>query len=145
VTEGPYDYIIVGAGSAGCVLANRLTEDPKINVLLLEAGGSDAHPMISIPKGIAFTLSNPKYAWFYRTEPFGPLGQVEYWARGKVLGGSSSVNGMVYNGDPRPTTTASKRWATQAGGGTKCSAFSRAWKTTRSVNPICGAQAAPFR
>jgi choline dehydrogenase len=97
VNEGPYDYIIVGAGSAGCVLANRLTEDPKINVLLLEAGGPDSHPMISIPKGIAFTLSNPKYAWFYRTEPFGPVGQVEYWARGKVLGGSSSVNGMVYN------------------------------------------------
>lgn len=97
MNEGPFDYIIVGAGSAGCVLANRLTEDPNINVLLLEAGGQDSHPMISIPKGIAFTLSNPKYAWFYRTEPFGPIGQVEYWARGKVLGGSSSVNGMVYN------------------------------------------------
>ncbi|MDR6639549.1 GMC family oxidoreductase [Paenarthrobacter nitroguajacolicus] len=97
MNKGTYDYIIVGAGSAGCVLANRLTEDPKITVLLLEAGGADSHPMISIPKGIAFTLSNPKYTWFYPTEPFGPNGQVEYWARGKVLGGSSSVNGMIYN------------------------------------------------
>lgn len=95
--NGTYDYVIVGAGSAGCVLADRLSSDPAISVLIIEAGGSDAHPMVSIPKGIAFTLRNPKFAWFYPTQPFGPKNQVEYWARGKMLGGSSSVNGMVYN------------------------------------------------
>lgn len=97
MSDGPYDYIVVGAGSAGCVLASRLSEDPSTSVLVLEAGGGDSFPMISIPKGIAFTLKNPKYAWYYPTEPFGPKGQREVWIRGKVLGGSSSVNGMVYN------------------------------------------------
>jgi choline dehydrogenase len=97
VNTGPYDYIVVGAGSAGCVLVERLSLDPGNNVLVLEAGGGDSYPMIAIPKGIAFTLKNPKYAWYYQTEPFGPKGQREVWMRGKVLGGSSSVNGMVYN------------------------------------------------
>lgn len=97
MNDGPYDYIIIGAGSAGCVLASRLSEDPRISVLVLEAGGNDSFPMIKIPKGIAFTIKNPKYAWYYPTEPFGPNGQREVWIRGKVLGGSSSVNGMVYN------------------------------------------------
>ena len=64
---------------------------------MLEAGGGDSFPMIAIPKGIAFTIKNPKYAWYYPTEPFGPHGQRELWIRGKVLGGSSSINGMVYN------------------------------------------------
>lgn len=97
MTQGPYDYIVVGAGSAGCVVAAKLSEDPATTVLLVEAGGSDNHPMVSIPKGVAFTLSNPKLAWYYPTQPFGPNGQTEYWLRGKMLGGSSSVNGMVYN------------------------------------------------
>ena len=66
------DYIIVGAGSAGCALANRLSVDPRINVLLLEAGPSDKNPLIKIPKGFAKLLGNPKYAWNFPQQPFPP-------------------------------------------------------------------------
>ena len=92
-----FDYVIVGAGSAGCVLANRLSADPGVSVLLIEAGGSDRHPFVHIPKGLAFLPGNAKMTWQYWTAPFGPFGQSEPWARGKLLGGSSSINGMVYN------------------------------------------------
>ncbi|MEM7460836.1 MAG: choline dehydrogenase [Pseudomonadota bacterium] len=92
-----FDYIIVGAGSAGCVLANRLTEDGTSTVLLLEAGGKDTSMMIHIPVGYAQTLKDPKVNWLYETEPDpGTNDRVHTWPRGKVLGGSSSINGLLY-------------------------------------------------
>ncbi len=92
-----FDYIVVGAGSAGCVLANRLSEDPRNQVLLIEAGGRDTSPLVRVPKGFGKMLSNPKLAWQYPVRPIGSSQRVEQWARGRMLGGSSSINGMVYN------------------------------------------------
>jgi choline dehydrogenase len=92
-----YDYIIVGAGSAGCVLANRLSRESGHRVLLIEAGGSDRSPLIQVPLGYGLTFSHPRYNWMYNTEPDPALGnRSSYWPRGKVLGGSSSINAMVY-------------------------------------------------
>lgn len=92
-----FDYIIVGAGSAGCVLANRLSADPSVRVLLLEAGGRDTNPWIHIPVGYFRTLHNPKTDWCYKTEPEPELkGRSLDWPRGKTLGGSSSINGLLY-------------------------------------------------
>ena len=92
-----FDYIIVGAGSAGCVLANRLSEDPSNSVLLLEAGGPDDNPWIHIPVGYFKTLHNPETDWRYRTEPDTGLGGRSLdWPRGKTLGGSSAINGLLY-------------------------------------------------
>jgi choline dehydrogenase len=101
------DYIIVGAGSAGCVLANRLSADGKARVLLLEAGGDDrptrepgqflSNLMIHVPVGYSQTLKDPKVNWLYSTQPDpGTGGRVHVWPRGKVLGGSSSINGLIY-------------------------------------------------
>jgi choline dehydrogenase len=98
VTAIDYDYIIVGAGSAGCVLANRLTASGRHRVLLLEAGPSDRHPWIQIPIGYGKTFYNPRVNWMYRSEPVPGLDhRVVYFPRGKVLGGSSSINAMVYS------------------------------------------------
>ena len=104
-----YDYIIVGAGSAGCVLANRLSADPANRVLLIEAGGSDMNPWIHIPVGYFKTMHNPATDWCYVTEPDeGIASRRLQWPRGKVLGGSSSLNGLLYvRGQPQDYD----RWA----------------------------------
>ena len=92
-----YDYIIVGAGSAGCVLANRLSEDPNISVCLLEAGPSDWHPFIHMPAGLAKLVGKKGVNWDYSTAPDPHMNNRSlWWPRGKVLGGSSSINAMCY-------------------------------------------------
>ncbi len=92
-----YDFIIVGAGSAGCVLANRLSADPGTRVLLLEAGGRDNYPWIHIPVGYLYCIGNPRTDWGYHTAPQAGLhGRSLLYPRGKVLGGCSSINGMLY-------------------------------------------------
>jgi choline dehydrogenase len=94
---GTFDYVIVGAGTAGCVLANRLSADPTVRVLLLEAGGKDDWIWIHIPVGYLYCIGNPRTDWCYRTEPCEGLnGRSILYARGKVLGGCSSINAMVY-------------------------------------------------
>ncbi len=91
------DFVIVGAGSAGCVMAARLSEDPATKVILLEAGGEDKNMWIHIPLGFGKTFADPRVNWCYETEPDpGAGGRKIFWPRGKVLGGSSSINGMVY-------------------------------------------------
>ena len=98
-----YDYIVIGAGSAGCVLANRLSADPANRVLLLEAGGKDWYPWIHIPVGYFKTMHNPLTDWRYKTEPDPGLdGRSIDWPRGKTLGGSSAINGLLYvRGQPQ--------------------------------------------
>ncbi|MEO5677835.1 MAG: choline dehydrogenase [Usitatibacter sp.] len=92
-----FDYIVVGAGSAGCVLANRLTESGRHRVLLLEAGPEDRYPWIHIPIGYAKTMFHPRYNWGFHTEPEPHMdGRRLYWPRGRCLGGSSSINGLIY-------------------------------------------------
>jgi choline dehydrogenase len=113
VIESTHDYVIVGAGSAGCVLASRLSARGTLRVLLLEAGGPDSSPYIRMPAGLARLVGNPRIDWRYYTEPEPELlGRRLYWPRGRVLGGSSSINAMCYTrGHPRDYD----EWAALAG------------------------------
>jgi choline dehydrogenase len=96
-SAGEYDYIIVGGGTAGCVLANRLTRRKNLEVLLIEAGGRDDYMWIHIPVGYLYCIGNPRTDWLFNTEPDPGLGgRALIYPRGKVLGGSSSINGMIY-------------------------------------------------
>ncbi|RZI70679.1 MAG: FAD-binding protein, partial [Variovorax sp.] len=94
---GSFDYVIVGAGSAGCVLANRLSADPAVRVCVVEAGDTDWYPWIHVPIGYFYTINNPRTDWCYSTEPCANVaGRAIKYPRGRVLGGSSSINAMVY-------------------------------------------------
>jgi choline dehydrogenase len=110
-----FDYVIVGAGSAGCVLADRLSADGSRRVLLLEYGGSDRSIFIQMPSALSIPMNMPKYNWFYHTEPEPHLdGRRMHTPRGKVLGGSSSINGLVYiRGNPQDF----ERWAQEGAAG----------------------------
>jgi choline dehydrogenase len=115
MAEDTFDYVIVGAGSAGCVLADRLTESGEHSVLLLEYGGSDRSILIQMPAALSYPMNMPRYNWFFYTEPEPGLGGRRlHTPRGKVLGGSSSINGLVYvRGNPLDF----ERWASEGARG----------------------------
>ena len=96
-TLGPFDYVIVGAGTAGCVLANRLSADPRVSVCLLEAGGNDNYIWVHIPVGYLYCMGNPRTDWGFKTEAEAGLnGRTLNYPRGRILGGCSAINGMIY-------------------------------------------------
>ena len=132
-----FDFIIIGAGSAGCVLAERLTAHGRHKVLLLEAGGSDKRFFVHMPLGYGKLFYNPQVNWMYRAEPDpGLAGQSDYWPRGKLLGGSSSINAMVYIRGHRKDYD---DWE-KAGNSGWCPwrAAGRCWKGRHGISIGCG-------
>ena len=143
-TGDSFDYVIVGAGAAGCVLANRLTETPGVTVCLLEAGPPDRNPWIHIPAGFTKTLFDPAFTWQFKTEPTEMTGgRAIATTQGRTLGGGSSVNGMVYNrGQPADLDNWAQRgnrgWATT----TSCPTTARARCGLAPAENVAGAAAA---
>lgn len=92
-----YDYIIVGAGAGGCVLADCLSRDPRVQVLVIESGGLSRNPLINVPKGFYFLIDNPRYTYAYPTTPVSGAERAEVWRRGRLVGGSTAINGLIWN------------------------------------------------
>ena len=125
------DYIVVGAGSAGCVLANRLSEDGAHAVCLLEAGPRDRYPWIHIPIGYGKTMFHKEVNWGYYTDPDpNMLGRRIYWPRGRTLGGSSAINGLIYIRGQRADYDAWAAAGNPAGAGKTACPTSAGWRTT---------------
>src|SRR5437764_12700229 len=128
-----YDYIVVGAGSAGAAVAHRLSADPRNKVLLLEAGAA-SHPWSFIPVGSARLITNPAANWLYSAEPEANTnGRRIPVPRGKLLGGSSAINGMAFVPARRRTSTPGRRWATGAGATPTSCPSSSGWKPMRAT------------
>jgi choline dehydrogenase-like flavoprotein len=124
MTGGSYDYIVIGSGAAGSVLAERLTRDAGTSVLVVEAGGSDRNPIHRVPKGFYFTMNSPRFTKGYETVPSGN-GRTDRWVRGRVIGGSTTINGMMWNRGWAPQYDA---WAQGGNRGWNWSRFLSAFK-----------------
>ena len=141
--EDAYDYIVTGAGSAGCVVAARLSESGRHRVLLLEAGPPDSNPWIHIPLGFASTYVDPAVNWKFESAPQPQLGNRRiYVPRGKTLGGTSSINGMVYMRGNHATTMSGASAAAPAGTGIRCCPTSGRRRTRRAARTTSTASAA---
>ena len=144
-SESVFDVVVAGGGSAGCVMATRLTENPAITLCLIEAGGRDRNPWIHIPLGFGKLVPNPNVNWGYETEPEPHLnGRRLSWPRGKVLGGSGSINGLVFlRGAPERLRRLGSSRAPPAGATRTCCPTSSAWSTTYAAPTPIAARAAP--